>query len=68
MASSHQLTSSRASIFAPAFSNVLTTSLCPLSTASCSGVACCYSIKYCVLVQPMHTLYDYSTNYILLWC
>ena len=34
---------------APAFSKVLTTSLCPLAAARISGVACRYKINHCVL-------------------
>ena len=46
----HQLTSVLASKSAPASVSILTTSLCPLLAAQCSGVHCFYKkIEYSVL-------------------
>ena len=52
--SSHQLTSFLASMSAPAFTNVLSTSLCPFSAAKCSGVNCRYKIE---LLKAMDVTY-----------
>jgi len=43
--SSYQLTSFLASVSAPAFKSILTTSLCPLKAAIASGVPCCYKME-----------------------
>ena len=71
----HQLTSFLASMFAPALISVLTTSLCPFSAATISGVYCLYNNKntvtgyvtigiHIVCIHSMHICMSILTGYV----
>ena len=63
--SSYQLTSSLASVSAPAFKSILTNSMCPSQATIASGVRCCYKMeRICDYISHVIMLHKFLCCYI----